>query len=268
MRKWKTVLSGVIVIGGLFIARTGYTVTIPAQSAARGDVQSAVNSAVSGDIVLVPAGTATWTEAVTIPSTKKITLQGAGMGVTKINRSPQGTAVDLLMSGSRLTGFSFTEGVIVVDGDGWRIDHCELVFAAFTSGIRVSGSREDQHPVGVIDRCVCTNMRVSVHGWNGLLAHKIWAQPLALGTNNAVFVEDNIFTGTVHSNAMDGNYGCRYVFRYNTLNDIYVEAHSVQGTHRAARSWEIYHNTLIRQTAQCGCLCCCVVVPALSLITR
>ncbi len=30
---------------------------------------------------------------------------------------------------------------------------------------------------------------------------------------------------------------------YNMLNDIYVEAHSVQGNNRAARSWEIYNNT-------------------------
>jgi hypothetical protein len=33
------------------------------------------------------------------------------------------------------------------------------------------------------------------------------------------------------------------VFRYNTVNDALVEAHSLQGNHRATRKWEIYNNT-------------------------
>ena len=66
---------------------------------------------------------------------------------------------------------------------------------------------------------------------------------MGLGTNNAVFVEDNVFTRT-HGNAIDSNYGGRYVFRYNEVNDAYIEAHSVQGENRASRSWEIYNNTI------------------------
>ena len=57
-------------------------------------------------------------------------------------------------------------------------------------------------------------------------------------------MENCTFNGVANSvNAIDANYGGRFVFRYNTLNDIYVEAHSVQGNNRAARSWEIYNNT-------------------------
>ena len=66
------------------------------------------------------------------------------------------------------------------------------------------------------------------------MANKIWAQPLGLGTNNAMFVEDCFFHFTKFGNAIDANYGGRYVFRYNIINDAYIEAHSVQGTHRAS----------------------------------
>ena len=75
------------------------------------------------------------------------------------------------------------------------------------------------------------------------MANTMWAQPLNLGGANAVYVEDNVFSATQHSNAIDANYGGAYVFRYNTVTDTYIEAHSLQGDHRATRRWEIYNNT-------------------------
>ena len=38
----------------------------------------------------------------------------------------------------------------------------------------------------------------------------------------------------------------RYVFRHNTVTDMYLEAHSIQGTVRACRKWEIYENTITK----------------------
>jgi len=79
----------------------------------------------------------------------------------------------------------------------------------------------------------------------------MWAQPLGLGTNNAVFVEDCVFDTTIDAmiNAVDSNFGGRYVFRHNTVNDRHLETHSIRGTHRAARSWEIYNNTINQMNA-------------------
>jgi hypothetical protein len=48
---------------------------------------------------------------------------------------------------------------------------------------------------------------------------------------------------------MDANRGGRYVFRYNVVNNSNTEAHSVQGNHRATRSWEIYNNQFNRALA-------------------
>lgn len=52
--------------------------TITAKSVALADVASAVNLAVNGDTVLIPAGTATWTSGVSV--SKAIKIVGAGSG--------------------------------------------------------------------------------------------------------------------------------------------------------------------------------------------
>ncbi|MCK5321621.1 hypothetical protein KAJ38_03510, partial [Candidatus Pacearchaeota archaeon] len=208
-------------------------------------VQDAINLAGDGDIVQVPAGACVWVTGVSVSSDKKIVLQGAGMDFTVITRSPSGEeAVNLGQSGSRVTGFKFIDGEVVSDGDGWRVDHCWFYSEVFSVGVYVRSDRENDHPTGLVDHNVFYNTRVVIGGWAGLLAHSYWYESLGLGTNNAVFVEDNEFTATMHSNAMDANYGGRYVFRYNIVNDNSLEAHSVQGNHRSTRSWEIYGNTI------------------------
>ena len=230
-----TVRTVIFLVFLLSVVIGSYAEIINAGSASQADVQAAIDASVTGDIVNVPADNRAWPSTVVIPTGKRITLRGAGIGATVISRSG-GVAVDMRLSGSRLTGFSFNEATITVDGDGWRIDHVKLNFSGFTDGIKVSGSRENDHPTGLIDHIIGVNMRVVVIGWNGLLAHGLWAQPLNLGSgDNVVYIEDSDFTGTVFSNAMDANYGGRYVFRNNTLHDSYIEAHSVQGIHRAAQ---------------------------------
>jgi chitodextrinase len=216
---------------------------ISAASCSEEDVQVAIDSASAGDTVLVPAGNCTWSCQVHIRHGKKITLQGAGMDSTVITKSGE-TINSWEKAESRITGFGFIDGYVQVDGDGWRVDHCKFYNASsFNEGVYVFGERENYHPTGLIDNCTFFNARVLVFGWGGLMANALWAQPLnLLSGNNVVYVEDCTFTGTVQANAVDANYGGSYVFRYNTLNDSYIEAQSVQGTHRGTKSWEIYNN--------------------------
>lgn len=231
-------------------ASSAVAATIQAASCSQTDVQSAINRAVTGDVVVIPAGNCTWTDTYTwkapvfISSSTKISLQGAGMDATIIKRSPVGPALSLGLSGSRVTAIQFVDGWISADGDGWRVHNCQFYSEMFTEGVLVQGTREGNHPTGLIDHCIFHNTRVAVQGGPTMLSHGIWAKPLQLGTGeNVVYVEDNVFTATVYANAIDANYGGRYVFRYNTVNDYWVEAHSVQGNTRATRSWEIYNNT-------------------------
>ncbi|OPY15878.1 MAG: hypothetical protein A4E69_00380 [Syntrophus sp. PtaB.Bin138] len=222
--------------------------TINASSCSQADVQAAVNASSTGDTVVVPAGSCTWASAVSIPTTKKITLQGAGMDATIITKQtldpPNWVALSLNQSGSRVTGVQFIDGSIVVYGTGWRIDHCKFYRANEAGqGVIAWGTSSNSPPAGLVDHCYFHNSKAVVGGWAGLKAHGIWAKPLDLGSANAVYVEDNTYVRTVFGNVMDANYGGRYVFRYNNVTDGTIEAHSVQGNHRATRSWEIYNNT-------------------------
>ena len=221
--------------------------TINAASCSQGDVQSAVNSAVNGDRVLVPAGTCNWSTDVSVPSSKRLTLEGAGIDVTTINDT--GGDLDINQSGSRVTGFTFECLSIEIDGDYWRIDHNKLTCGSFTTSVEVIGSQLTDNPKGLVDNNEFINTRVLVRGFPANIAVEMWGstqwyEPLALGTDEAVYVEANTFTFNVFGNAIDCNQGGRYVFRYNTVTDVYLEAHSVQGEHRACRKWEIYENVI------------------------
>jgi len=231
---------------------------INANSCSQQDVQAAIDLASDGDTVKVPAGSCTWTPPgswiapVTIPDSKKIVLQGEGMDSSIITWNHESRALDIGASGSRITGFGFLFGQdentngISVSGAGWRVDNCrfENNAASTVEGVVASAQGDESHPVGVVDNCIFKDSRVIMHGHAKLLAHEVWAEPLGLGTDNAVFIEDCEFSRTMHGNAVDTNYGGRYVFRYNNLIDTYIEAHSVQGNHRTSRSWEIYGNTI------------------------
>jgi hypothetical protein len=244
MQKRKAFLILIVLAVVIPLSMDGNAATIRAASCSRSHVETAIFSASTGDTVVVPAGTCTWSTVLTIPSTKKITLQGAGMDATVITANPAGLVMST-SSGSRLTGLTMNNAWIYVDGDGWRIDHCKFYNAtAADGGVQVRGERDFNHPTGLVDHCYFHNTSVLIIGDANLMANGLWAQPLNLGSaSGVVYVEDCTFVATEFTNAIDANYGGRYVFRYNTVTDAYVEAHSVQGDHRATRKWEIYNNT-------------------------
>src|SRR5262245_18076401 len=158
----------------------------------------------------------------------KIMLQGAGKTSTVITMSTTGIAVDIGNSGSRLTGFGFVAGQLRANGNNFRIDHPSLSFASFTDGI-LAGSRDvvpAAPATGVIDHNDFTRGRVLTSGTHCMLTDNcgaaqdtLWAMPVNLRVGNAIYVEDNTFTSDVFGNAIDQNYGGRYVFRFNTIND-------------------------------------------------
>jgi hypothetical protein len=70
---------------------------------------------------------------------------------------------------------------------------------------------------------------------------------LELGTQNAIFIEDNYMSGNRHHVA--SNNSSRYVFRHNTViaTDVtkdfaMADAHGLSSSPRGSRSWEIYNN--------------------------
>ena len=250
-RLWLGVLALVLSASPAFAAAT-----ITAASCTAAAVQSAINSASTGDTVAVPPGTCSWgNTTVAIASSKTIVLKGAGVDATTITSSEGTVAIRVGDAGvggsSRVTGLTLNGGSVVVDGNGWRIDHMKIVSprpGVLSDGVFASGYRPGTPygPTGLVDHVTFSDTRVIVHGYPDVPsgAGSLWASPLGLGDVNAVYVEDSTFHFHWQPNVVDCNYGGRYVFRRNTVLNSHIEAHSVHGWNRACRRWEVYDNTI------------------------
>ena len=237
-------------------ASPAVAVTLTAATCSAASIQAVINAATDGDTVAVPAGNCNWgSTTVSVPSTKNIVLQGAGVDVTTVTSTARTRAIQLGDTGvggrSRLTGFTFKGGYVVVDGDGWRVDHLKIVSATTGSlgeGVFAYGLRPgtSNGPTGLIDHVTFSDTRVLVFGFPDIAVKSstVWASPLGLGDANAVYVEDSTFAFHGQPDVMDCNYGGRYVFRHNTVINSNIESHSVQGWNRACRRWEVYGNTI------------------------
>jgi len=239
--------------------------TVSANSVSQSDVVAAIGSAVDGDIVTVPAGTATWTR--TLPVTKAITLQGAGVGQTIIKDNASGTQFlyVTLVAGklTRLTGIEFQNGgrtpsaaapggALRIDGSNtngsqFRMDHCKWV--------DINGFLVTNTVVGVID-----HNDVIVGGpvyewiypygsaWDGkTYGDGSWAAPANFGSSQFLFIEDNNATctrTTIECSLTDGFNGARFVVRHNQLNNWNVGDHGTEspGRGRSSRAKEVYNN--------------------------
>ncbi len=263
---------------------TGFTVengekgTTWTVSCDKEEIQDAIdNKASSGDTIEIQPGECTWADAgISIPSDKNLIIKGAGCGTsdqgadsskdTIIANSTENSFMNLNYSASRVTGirlvFNEIADGIVASGKNWRIDNCYFERSSIATeweptvdGVFVNPASANGNGLGIIDHCYFENARVRVHGSQLVAANHLWDDPLNLGTNNAIFVEDCQLTragARVAKNVVDANYGGRYVFRNNTVTDAYIEVHGVQGYNRSARSWEIYNNTIIRDDLSWG----------------
>jgi len=228
-----------------------YAATINAASCSQADVQAAINSAVDGDTVNIPAGTCEWGAGNTfINVNKKVTLQAAGKGQTTIDISASAGAytsgtirisdaavvrsftIRTPVSGNSGTAFS-------ASADGFRISDIE--YLGRTENINgyfvYSGS------YGLIDSCKVTGDA----GNNELIFARgpldSWQTPSSIGQADNLFIEDNEFNG--HGYICDCNSNSRCVARYNTINGpMKVDGHgkASNGPPRGVRHMEIYNN--------------------------
>jgi hypothetical protein len=261
MKSIKGLFLLLIIALGFFLVSNVSASTINAVSCSQANVQSAINSASSGDIVSIPPGNCTWTTGVTI--NKQITLQGAGKTGTIITWNTGGAAINPVdgINSWRLTGIGFTRSTggefvkinMDVGSTGWRIDNCDFTStaSAFYYGILTYGSSWVPLSYGLIDNNTFTNVIIGVSG-NACSStyNKNWSSNLNLGSDQAVYIENNIINHTiVGAELFDGNCGGKIVFRYNTASGPNFAVHSVQSdTFRGMRSWEVYNNSLTGAT--------------------
>ncbi len=227
------------------------------------DVQQALSAAPDGATVTIPAGTCDWGSQ-TVSRAAGISVRGAGRDLTKIRRTgaPAGDGGYALIfdctNGKpvELSGIAF-EGMDTdsVEDNGVKLGHScrdfkvhDTRFTLFSNaGLEVRGgnSRGVVYSSEFID-----NFRPGLGYGVVVYGDDEWPGTIALGTAEAVFIEDNFFSGNRHD--VTSNYGSRDVIRHNTLvtNELsgdtgMIDAHGRQEPlRRGSRSWEIYENVL------------------------
>jgi len=240
--------------------------TINAATCQFSDVSSAVAQASAGDIVQLPAGTAVWSQTLTLNG---VSLLGAGTNATILtdeeNRNTSGQMVTLnAVAGtlSEISNIQFCGGVTNTSenfygtiaaygtlGSSWRIDH------NFFNGLYAKNIATYGNSFSVIDHNAFFEKGISIedNGYvpNDGMGDQSWNLPPTYGLNssNALYVENNYFTNlepyVASLGACDGEGGARMVFRYNTVWNDCFNNHGTEsgGRLRSERSFEIYGNT-------------------------
>jgi hypothetical protein len=267
--KWLRAIIGSLlgVVVSLSIVSACDAKTINAASCQFSDVSSAVAQASAGDIVKLPAGTATWTQTLTLNG---VSLLGSGTNATilvdEVSRSAATPQVIILKavagSLSEISNIQFRGGVINTNvnylgaitangsaGSSWRIDH-NMFNGLYAKNIATTGNS-----MSVIDHNAFFEKVISIECNEYIQSDgqgdQSWHLPATYGLNssNVMYVENNFFTNmepyVASVGACDGEGGGRIVFRYNTVWNDCFNNHGTEtgGRIRSQRSFEIYGNT-------------------------
>ena len=240
------------------------TRNVPCTGTITSALQSEINSSVDGDTINIGAGTCSASGVSWI--NKNITVQGQGIGVTTVN-GLSFNVTDTTKASFRISGMSVGAPPIwkinAVDRKtgikGWRIDHiswsypsCGGNIAMFIDGINwglVDNNTFYNAGNAIFLRSWVENTD-EVNPWPptgtpGQGGYS-WLLPLNLGTDEAVYVEDNTFTlnsaGCLQGIG-DMFYGARMVFRHNSVTNAYWQNHAARGYERGGNlKAEIYNN--------------------------
>jgi hypothetical protein len=269
----------------------GYSATHYASSACFSDVQTKYSAASAGDTIYVPAtsasdscyagGYSNWGTN-TLLVTKAVKFIGAGHTLTKIHGEytpsfliPTDTTDNgffYVRTGDtsaefalEITGFEFNQDNggkapnIIISGAGynWRIHHNYFNNSDNKKRELFIMPSGDGTCFGLIDNNIGYFLKVRIQGSGVAVAHKLWQMDAQWSTDDAVFVENNIFTGLNYDpdtstmpqagNVVDGSNGSRLVFRYNDCYNCNLESHgacSSSSGPRGIRSYEVYNNRI------------------------
>ena len=236
------------------------------------EVQAWVNAADADGIVRLPAGCFQITTPIGVPAGRRV--YGAGLDQTILYRDPElardrdtpiltvfGRSDQLTqVSGIAFVGVRDTKdtaqdyGLRLSNNASFRIDHC------YFEGLGFAGVRVDGNSRGVIDHSMFVdNYKQGIDNLGyGVVVYGsgVWAEDPRAGTDQAVFIEDSVFSGNRHSVAASS--GSHYVFRHNhvlrNVEACSVDAHGPgYGSTHGTRYVEIYDNVIEASVhAECG----------------
>jgi hypothetical protein len=265
-----------LVLAIVLIATPSFAATITAADCEDHSVASAIAAASEGDTVIIPPGTCTWADQMTI--TKGITIKGSSKTQTIIKHglasSTYNTAlIKFLGMTSTMTpvvsdiGFvvdtsstvPFMGGLIIISGASntnytstFRIHDCD-----FTTSRQVNGSHFiniygaygliDNNTFSLTTASNYTLQSITVYGFSMAgndLGAAAWGRAIEYNSANAVYIENNTFTYSFLSDgAYDAAAGARIVFRYNNVIGTNIGTHGrASGGHYGTLFNEIYNN--------------------------
>jgi hypothetical protein len=240
-------------------------------------VQAAINSALQGEEIQLPAGTATWTSLLVI--TNNISLVGAGAGNTVIiDGIPSASYNGLIQWNTvsnytqcELSGFTFADTSSTPSHPDYiaeiqLLGYCPVchVTSCFFQNLFDPGIIFGEGTYGCVDHCqfATTNFCNDILCYNGGLGGMppgdaldaygdvSWATPVQWGSvTNFIYIEACSFwfpnaDNGAFSPAIDCISGSRVVFRYNTVTNMYFQSHGTEsgGRERGGRAFELYDN--------------------------
>lgn len=246
---------------------------VVAASASYVDVTNAIASAGAGGYVQVPAGSAYWSNSVTI--TDGLIIEGAGAGNTIISNSIPSAAKAYLfryepsdpssdpyvdISGFTLDGNHNGGGIVVVNDttnnlhviNNYRVhDNVIRNTRGNASGVAQGGFATEGMVYGLVDNNIFDNCSTNGSGTSNsydlylLGANEYsWLNPLEIGTENYLYIEDNIFTNSAYI-IMDSGEGMRWVARHNAIETGLTKIFDLHGDtgNYGGVGCEIYWNT-------------------------
>jgi PKD repeat protein len=248
----------------------GLDKAITAASPSFADVSAAISKAAPGDTVMIPSGSATWTQGLVI--TKSVKVIGAGVGKTIITRNFAGDFLTYLIkyapdAKARAADafFRWSGCTFIFTGQSGscfdlfnrpaqtpmtknRIDHCEFVGVDMNARVL----QVDGMIWGVFDNNRITSGTLEVYGSNEVSWTYFTATP---GGADNFFFEDNVIAYTGINYGFGSGVGGRYCARHNTIDATRITDYAVQladihgsmytGGNLSSMICEIYDNTIL-----------------------
>ena len=242
--------------------------TINAASCNQTDVQAAINLAVDGSTVIIPAGNCSWASGVSINS-KGIHLTASSLGSVTINHNAGSSDLltinrdathEVRISNLRFREGSATEGSvhIAIDGPPHPATGYKAVLV-YNNDFWTDGGLDRSMEVRMAGGTVIHHNTFDSNGKDdqaiGFKAESAgqevsWTMPPTWGTAdtsglNNHYVEDNTFIR--HTNqTMDVDSNARVVIRYNTFDRSAMSSHGIDtGFGSGGRHAEVYNNTFL-----------------------
>jgi hypothetical protein len=255
IRRGVTSMRGIIrgILLGLFLSVAfdieAQARTLKAASCSQTDLQNALNSASTGDTIIVPAGSCSWSD---VSVNKAVFLKGAGSGQTNItvNGSPSVTITKQTRI-IRIEGFSFSSSnvsnPIVIQGSWLNTQPVIVEYNSFT-----------MNNSGMFYLFVCGGVIFSHNSFTGDWGSNpftvkdqantnSWTTADSMGTHDTdgtknIYIEDDTFYGSAYG-IIDCDDNCRVVMRHNNISFGSFNSHGRSTSHYGMRHFEIYNNS-------------------------